>query len=252
MAARTVKSEAVGITMTNTSNKAALSKRASAFFIDAVLLLLLAVALAYVLSLAFGYSRYSQAYSSGIERYAAQYNVQFEKVVSQADFDALSDQQKASYEAAVAAMNEDADILSALSSMVKLIFLIAALSLFLAFLILEFIVPLFLKQGRTLGKKAFGLSVTKKDGSPIGAVSLLLRTFVGKYLIETMIPVLIIIITVFNAIGLMNGPGIIGFILILGIVITNLALVFFSANGCAIHDFVSDSIVVSSVSDNNL
>lgn len=138
--------------MANTSNKAGLSKRASAFFIDAVLLLLLAVALAYVLSLAFGYSRFSQAYSSGIERYAAQYNVQFDKVVSQADFDALTDQQKASYEAAVAAMNEDTEILDALSSMVKLIFLIAALSLFLAFMALEFIVPLFLKQGRTLGK----------------------------------------------------------------------------------------------------
>ena len=232
--------------MTNTSNKAGLSKRASAFFIDAVLLLLLAVALAYVLSLAFGYSRFSQAYSSGIERYAAQYNVQFDKVVSQADFDALTDQQKAAYEAAVAAMNEDTEILDALSSMVRLIFLIAALSLFLAFLALEFIVPLFLKQGRTLGKKAFGLSVTKKDGSPLGPVPLLVRTFVGKYLIETMIPVLIIIITVFNAIGLMNGPGIIGFAIILVIVISNLALVFISANGCAIHDYIADTIVVSS------
>ena len=232
--------------MANTSNKAGLSKRASAFFIDAVLLLLLAVALAYVLSLAFGYSRFSQAYSSGIERYAAQYNVQFDKVVSQADFDALTDQQKASYEAAVAAMNEDTEILDALSSMVRLIFLIAALSLFLAFLALEFIVPLFLKQGRTLGKKAFGLSVTKKDGSPLGPVPLLVRTFVGKYLIETMIPVLIIIITIFNAIGLMNGPGIIGFAIILVIVISNLALVFISANGCAIHDHIADTIVVSS------
>ena len=232
--------------MANTSNKAALSKRASAFFIDVVLLLLLAVALAYVLSLAFGYSRFSQAYSSGIERYAAQYNVQFDKVVSQADFDALTDQQKASYEAAVAAMNEDTEILDALSSMVRLIFLIAALSLFLAFMALEFIVPLFLKQGRTLGKKAFGLSVTKKDGSPLGPVPLLVRTFVGKYLIETMIPVLIIIITIFNAIGLMNGPGIIGFAIILVIVISNLALVFISANGCAIHDHIADTIVVSS------
>ncbi|MBO6048822.1 MAG: RDD family protein [Spirochaetales bacterium] len=232
--------------MANTSNKAGLSKRASAFFIDAVLLLLLAVALAYVLSLAFGYSRFSQAYSSGIERYAAQYNVQFDKVVSQADFDALTDQQKAAYEAAVAAMNEDTEILDALSSMVRLIFLIAALSLFLAFLALEFIVPLFLKQGRTLGKKAFGLSVTKKDGSPLGPVPLLVRTFVGKYLIETMIPVLIIIITIFNAIGLMNGPGIIGFAIILVIVISNLALVFISANGCAIHDHIADTIVVSS------
>ena len=232
--------------MANTSNKAGLSKRASAFFIDVVLLLLLAVALAYVLSLAFGYSRFSQAYSSGIERYAAQYNVQFDKVVSQADFDALTDQQKASYEAAVAAMNEDTEILDALSSMVRLIFLIAALSLFLAFMALEFIVPLFLKQGRTLGKKAFGLSVTKKDGSPLGPVPLLVRTFVGKYLIETMIPVLIIIITIFNAIGLMNGPGIIGFAIILVIVISNLALVFISANGCAIHDHIADTIVVSS------
>ena len=232
--------------MANTSNKAGLSKGASAFFIDVVLLLLLAVALAYVLSLAFGYSRFSQAYSSGIERYAAQYNVQFDKVVSQADFDALTDQQKASYEAAVAAMNEDTEILDALSSMVRLIFLIAALSLFLAFMALEFIVPLFLKQGRTLGKKAFGLSVTKKDGSPLGPVPLLVRTFVGKYLIETMIPVLIIIITIFNAIGLMNGPGIIGFAIILVIVISNLALVFISANGCAIHDHIADTIVVSS------
>lgn len=231
--------------MTNASNKAGLSKRASAFFIDGILLLVLAFALAYVLSLSFGYGQYSQTYSSGIERYADMYNVQFEKVVSQADFDALTDQQKTDYEAAVEAMNADEEILGALGSMVKLIFLIAALSLFLAFLILEFIVPLILKDGRTLGKKAFGLCVTKKDGSGLSAVLLLVRTFVGKYLIETMIPVLLIIITVFNAIGLMNGPGIIGFVIILVLLVANLALVFLSANGSMIHDFVADSIVVS-------
>ena len=72
-----------------------------------------------------------------------------------------------------------------------------------------------------------------------------IRTFVGKYLIETMIPVLLIIITIFNAIGLMNGPGIIGFAIIFAILVANLALVFISPSSATIHDLVSDTIVVS-------
>ena len=234
--------------MTDTSNKASLSKRASAYIIDAILLLVLAAGFAYVFVQVLGYKQYSQSYSSGIERYAHMYNVQFDTVVSQADFDALTDQQKADYEAAVEAMNADSEILDSLSNMVRLIFLIAALSLFLSFLILEFIVPLFLKEGRTLGKKAFGLCVRRKDGRRLSALFLFIRTFVGKYLIETMIPVLLIIITIFNAIGLMNGPGIIGFAIIFAILVANLALVFISPSSATIHDLVSDTIVVS---DNN-
>ena len=236
--------------MTGTTNKAPLSKRASAFVIDGILLLALAAAMAYVLALAFGYSQYSKTYTEGIERHAAEYNVQFDTVVSQADYDALSDEQKISYEAAVEAINNDEEILEALSGMVRLIFIIAALSFFLAFMILEFILPLVFKEGRTLGKKAFGLSVIKKDTSDLSIISLLVRTFVGKYLIETMIPVLLIIITIFNAIGLMSGPGIIGFAIILIIVITNVALVFTSKTGSMIHDFVSDSMVVCEDSQN--
>ena len=52
------------------------------------------------------------------------------------------------------------------------------------YLIFQIIIPLFLKKGRSLGKLACKLEVVKTDNSEIKVGTLLLRNFVGKFVIE--------------------------------------------------------------------
>lgn len=224
--------------------KGSLLKRASAFLLDGILLVIIAVGFAFAFSAIFHYNTYSNIYSSGIDRYAAEYGVDFESVLSQADYDALSDADRAAYDAAVEAMNRDPEILRALNVIVRMIIAMVSVSLFLGFMVIEFIFPLIFKNGQTPGKKIFGLAVMRTNGVRIRGISLFVRTFLGKYVVETMIPVLITMLIIFNAIGIMGGPGVLGLILMVLLLFGQILLVWLTKTNSMIHDMVSDCVVV--------
>ncbi len=70
--------------------------------------------------------------------------------------------------------------------------LMVSLGLLLSMLILEFIVPLLFKNGQTVGKKIFGVAVIHQNGVRVNTITMFIRTFLGKYAVETMVPVLLI------------------------------------------------------------
>lgn len=228
--------------------KGSLLKRASAFILDGILLVILAVGFAFAASAIFHYNTYSDMYSDGIDRYAAQYGVDFDSILNQADYNAMSDSQRANYDAAVDAMNNDPEIMRALNVIVRMIIAIVSISVFLAFMVIEFIIPLIMKNGQTVGKKIFGLAVMRVNGVRIRTVSLFIRTFLGKYVIETMIPVLIALMIIFNAIGIMGGPGIMGLIFVGLLLIGQVLLLCFTKTKSMIHDIISDCVVVDMAS----
>lgn len=228
--------------------KGSLLKRASAFLLDGILLVIIAVGFAFAFSAIFHYSTYSNTYSEGIDRYAKMYGVDFSSILNQADYDALSDADRANYDAAVEAMNNDPEILRALNIIVRLIIAMVSVSIFLGFMVIEFILPMIFKNGQTPGKKIFGLAVMRANGVRIRGISLFIRTFLGKYVIETMIPVLIAMLTIFNAIGIMGGPGILGFIMVLLLLVGQIIMVATTKTNSMIHDMVSDCVVVDMAS----
>ena len=224
--------------------KGSLLKRASAFILDGILLVILAVGFAFAASAIFHYNTYSQMYSDGIDRYAAEYGIDFDSVLSQADYDALSEADRANYDAAVDAMNTDPEIMRALNVIVRMIITMVSVSLFLSFMVIEFIIPLIMKNGQTVGKRIFGLAVMRVNGVRIRAVPLFIRTFLGKYVIETMIPVLIAMMIIFNAVGIMGGPGIMGLVFVGLLLLGQIVLVWRTKTSSMIHDIVSDCVVV--------
>ena len=219
--------------------KGSLLKRASAFLLDGILLVIVAVGFAFALSAILDYNRYSDIYSEGIRRYSEEYNINFE-----AQFNALTEEQRQNYEAAINAMNEDLEILNALNAIVRMIVAIASVSFFLAFLVIEYILPLIFKNGQTVGKKVFGLGVMRSNGVRVRPISLFARTFLGKYVVETMIPVLVAMMIIFNAIGVMPSPGLFGPILVVLLLIAQIVLVAATKTNSMIHDIVSDCVVV--------
>ena len=105
----------------------------------------------------------------------------------------------------------------------------------------ELIIPLILKNGQTVGKKVFGIGVMMTGGTKIKTVALFIRAVLGKYTIETMIPVLIIIMIYFGGIGILG-------VIILGlIVLLQLILMAATSNNSPIHDLISDTVVIENL-----
>ena len=120
----------------------------------------------------------------------------------------------------------------------NLMVLTVSLGLFIAVLVWEFIVPLFLKDGRTVGSLIFGIAVMRSNGVRISHVSLFIRAILGKYAIETMIPVYLILMIFMNTIGIV-GP-----IVICAIILLELILIISTSNNQLIHCILSDTVVV--------
>ncbi len=224
--------------------KGSLLKRASAFLLDGILLVILATGFAFALSGIFNYNEQSQAYSDGMDHYAEKYGIEFESVISEDDYNTLDDDVRERYDAAINDMNNDAGLIHTLNTIVTMMLAIVSLSVFLAFAIVEYLLPLIFKNGQTVGKKVFGLGVMRVSGVKVGPVALFIRTFFGKYVIETMIPVLIVMVFIFNAIGIMGSIGMMGPVYLVGLVVLQIALVAATRTNSMLHDKLADCVVV--------
>ena len=224
--------------------KGSLLKRASAFLLDGILLVILATGFAFALSAIFQYNKVSQQYSDGMDYYAAKYQIDFDSVVSQEPYEALDEAQRANYDKAIEAMNNDADLVHALNTLVVMIVAIVSLAVFLAYAVIEYMFPMIFKNGQTVGKKVFGLGVMRTNGVKIGPVALFIRTFFGKYIVETMIPVLIAMMLIFHAIGIMGSTGLMGPLFVLGLFILEVVMVAVTKTNSMLHDKLADCVVV--------
>jgi uncharacterized RDD family membrane protein YckC len=122
--------------------------------------------------------------------------------------------------------------------MINLTLTVVSVGILLSYLVLEFAVPMLLKNGQTVGKKIFGLGVMRVHGVKMNGVAMFIRTFLGKYTLETMIPVLVVIMLLFNMTGLM------GTLLVLGIGLTQIIMMIVTRTNSTIHDMLADCVVV--------
>lgn len=216
--------------------KASMWKRISAGLFDAILLVIVIVAAALMLSALTGYDGYSDAVSAAYEKYEQQYGVTFE--LTQEQYAALSEEELARYNEAYEQLCLDQEAMYAYNMVVNLTMLISSISIFVGYLIMEFIFPLLMGDGRTLGKKIFGLALMRTDEIRVTAPLLFIRTVLGKYTIETMVPVLLIVMLFFNIAGL-EAVIILGLILLMQII-----LLIATRTNSAIHDVLAKTVVV--------
>ena len=78
----------------------------------------------------------------------------------------------------------------------------------------------------------------RSNGVRISHVSLFIRAILGKYAIETMIPVYLVMMIFMNTIGIV-GP-----IVIIAIILLELILIISTSNNQLIHCILSDTVVV--------
>lgn len=220
--------------------KANFWKRISAYIFDILITIMLAVGLAAAVSSAVGYDSYSDKLEEKYARYGEIYHIDLD--ITQEQFDALSQEEKAVYEAADKAFGQDEEVREIYAKMFALSLTITTVGLLGAFMITYFIVPLLFKNGQTLGKKCFGIAVMRTNCVRITHFVLFVRSIIGHFVIETLVPVLLVIMMLF---GILGSVGTLTLLLLLCL---QIGVMIATQTNSSIHDLLSDTMVVDLVS----
>ena len=137
--------------------KANMWKRISAALCDLIALCIVIVGVAFLISTVLGYDGYVTRLEDISTSYETEYGVGLD--VSASEYEGMSEEQKAQYEAAMEAFSTDTDANYVYSMIVNFTFIIITFSVLIAYLLLEFLIPLLFGNGQTLGKKVFGIAV---------------------------------------------------------------------------------------------
>lgn len=219
--------------------RASMLKRVPAWMLDMILLVTVATGFLFVWSQVFNVTPHLDELRAIIDQYEEEYGGSLS--VSTEEYEQMTDEEKAAADQISLeinnALNQDEKALKALETLVTYIFAMLSLSIICAYVILEFLIPLWLKNGQTLGKKCFGVALMRKDGVKVTPFMMFARTVLGKCTIETLIPVMSFVLVLFNAVPL---------ILLLGIAVllAQIIIPFVTRNKTAIHDLLACTVAV--------
>lgn len=226
--------------MNNDIQKASMLKRISAFTFDMILLACLVVALAFGVSAIVDYDGYHARMDAKYEEYGQKFGIDVN--LSLDAFNELTEEELARYNEAVEAINQDEEATKLYSMVVNLTLFIVTISILLAYVGLELVVPLLFGNGQTLGKKIFGIALMRVDGVKVTPFMMFVRTILGKFTVETMIPVLLIIMLLFGLVGSF-ATLIIGLILLVQVI-----LLIATRTNSALHDMMACTVAVDMAS----
>ena len=119
----------------------------------------------------------------------------------------------------------------------NMLFMMVSIGVLLSYLILEFILPIILKNGQTVGKKVFSICLVRPNCVKITILSLFARTLLGKFAIETMFPILLVFLFLFR------GLGWLAIVLLAAITLLNVIVFFATKNRTPIHDLIAGTVV---------
>ncbi len=215
--------------------KASLWKRVAAGVLDVILILILATGTATAISALVGYDGYNQEYQQINQKYAAEFGIDLN--ISAEAYQNLTEQQRQPYDAFDKAINADSRAVYLYNMMVNLMLLIITGGVLVAFLVLELLVPLLLKNGQTLGKKIFSLCLVRNDGVKLNHIQLFTRTVLAKFAVETMIPVYVLLLLLF-------GQGnIVSILVVAAILLTQFFSIIVTRHNCLLHDLMAGTVV---------
>ena len=192
--------------------KASMWKRFSAYLLDVILLIVLAVGVAFLLSVMLGYDVKYQEREEIRADYEQKYDVDFD--ISKEDYNKLSEADRKAVDDAYAEFVTDKKVNQIDLLLANLVLIIISFSSLIPYLILEFIVPMLFRNGQTLGKKVFGVAVMRVDGVKISTLQLFIRAILGKCTVGTILPILLLLMWLFNFMPMVGMIGLFAIIII--------------------------------------
>lgn len=201
--------------------------RAAAFILDFVLLLVLFTGILYIVS---KIANFDNHYSILQEEYKKVGYLIFNPEVNDYVF---IKPDNPNYDNVIELINANELLLKELSFVNRFSVNAPLISIAISTFILEFIVPLFMKNGQTIGMKFFKIALISNNNLAITSTQLFARCLIGKIAILGVVPVLAILYIFLNA-----GGGLFGSIILLVIVIIQLVMIIKNKN----HEGIQDKI----------
>ena len=216
--------------------KASISKRLSAFLFDIIIFSIAAVGFIWMITSITNFGAQVEKYDAHYDRYAAEYGL--DRDITQDEFLALPEEEQQRYRDVEELFKNDEVVFRDYQLVINLALLSVSVGLFLAFMLLEFAVPLFFGNGQTLGKKIFAVGVMRVDGVKVTAPIVFVRGILGKYTIETMVPLFLVFMS------FMGMMGIMGLIVLVLLALFEVFLVIYTHTNSLIHDALSQTVTV--------
>ena len=219
--------------------RASMLKRIPAWVLDMILLLVVMTGFLVLWSRVFPVTPHVEEIDGIIAQYEQQYGGHWN--IPAEEYEKMTDAEKEAAEKISLeisnALNQDEAALALLETVAINIFAMLSLSVLCAYVILEFVIPLLLKNGQTLGKKCFGVALMRKDGVKVTPFMMFARTVLGKCTVETMIPLL-------SAVMLFVGIGGPLFFLGVAVLLALLIVPLATRNKTGIHDIMACTVAV--------
>jgi uncharacterized RDD family membrane protein YckC len=216
--------------------KASMWKRISAYIFDTILIIMIAVGIAFLLSSLFKYDSYTEERARLRQSFEAEHAVSFD--LSQEEYEKLPEGERERIDSAYTAFATDPRVNRIDVTVVNLSLIIIVFSILVPFIIFEMLIPLALGHGRTLGKKIFGIAVVRVDAVKISVFQLFVRSILGKYTLETMIPIFLILLLLFNFVPVIALAG------LAVLLFTQIGFLMFSQHHAPIHDMIAGTTAV--------
>lgn len=211
-------------------------KRIAAALLDVILVFMIAVAAAYLLSLAFGYkdktAELTEIYNDVQEKYGVDLSLNEEELTQ------LPEETQTKYKEATVEFNSNPRAAYLNAMVISLTMVMVTIGTLISQLLLEFVVPLIFKNGQTVGKKMFSLGVMSEDGVKISTFALFARAVFGKYTIETMVPLYILMMLIFGI------TDIVGIIILIGLFVMQVIMMIATDTRSTIHDRMTHCVVI--------
>jgi uncharacterized RDD family membrane protein YckC len=216
--------------------KASMLKRVSAFMLDIILMVILITGFAWMLSSALNFTETADRLDNVIASYEDQFGIDFG--ITSEQYNEMTEEQQKHFDNCYNQVTKDEEYIFLTNKIFYSLITIVSISFFLAHLVLEFIIPLIFKNGQTVGKKVFSIAVMRIDGVKVNPIIMFVRSILGKYTIETMIPTIILIMLRF-------GVGSYVTLAVLAMIaIFELILVITTKTNSFIHDVLASTVAV--------
>ncbi len=202
------------------------SKRIAAYILDFICVAIVCVGLCLLFSFLFGYDKANDALNLKYVEYGLKYYDEENNLLIK---EGTTEELSALWEL----FDQDEKAIQLWNKVVDLSLIIPILSVSISIFIFEFIVPLFMKHGRSIGRYAFKIALITNEGIEVKMIHLFIRFLFGKLMITALIPLICILSVLLN----MANPFIV--IMLLGIWIINLILIIKSKNHIGISDFLA-------------
>lgn len=221
--------------------KASLLKRISAYILDMILVLILTVGFACLFSWMLGYSTHEQTLDARRDFYIEKYSLEEYAngfALTDTEFEKLTEEQKTAYLTATEEFEKDPEANYAWRMLISLSFLILTFSVLFTYVILEFVIPLILGGGMSVGRKVFSVGIMHENYVRVKPTALFVRSILGKCTIETMVPLYLVLLILFGELG------IVGTIVLVAMLALQLILVFTTKTHSTIHDLLAHTVTV--------